>query len=511
MSPRPEIDCGAGTTAEVIRALSAALRARALPFTYVADGRVVVIEPVTGSPDTVTAEGNCPLPVAVSAMDGLLMKNILAQGTFTFRWESDGNGKPEKVELSPPAATLSAVLKPRTWPGLPVLNGIIGSPILRHDGTLLTAPGYDEASGLYLANRVDLPQIPAGQAPHASMVAWAREYLFQWVLGDFRWGDADKANFIAMLVTQVIRRLLRGAPVPLLMVTATEAGAGKTLLTTIIGVLFGLARYTWTDDEEELRKKLTTVLIDQSGVICFDNVPKGTVVRSATLSKLLTDRTWADRILGGNALAKLANDRLWCATGNNLKIGGDMRSRTVAVALDPGPHPERRTGFALGDMESWIEEPANQRQLLTAVLTLAADWAAVGCPQADVVPMRQYTAWARLAGGFCQHHGVPGFLANAGAVEEMDDDAVGWSAFYARWAWIHGVRVSVSSSQLCKTQEDDRWEGTFPVGRAGMPMTPMSLGRRLGAEIGTSHGKYTLRSAGGHESARLWWLDYTPS
>ena len=144
-------------------------------------------------------------------------------------------------------ATLSAVLKPRTWPGLPVLNGIIGSPILRHDGTLLTAPGYDEASGLYLANRVDLPQIPAGQAPHASMVAWAREYLFQWVLGDFRWGDADKANFIAMLVTQVIRRLLRGAPVPLLMVTATEAGAGKTLLTTIIGVLFGLAWYTWTD------------------------------------------------------------------------------------------------------------------------------------------------------------------------------------------------------------------------------------------------------------------------
>ena len=102
-----------------------------------------------------------------------------------------------------------------------------------------------------------------------------------------------------------------------------------------------------------------------------------------------------------------------------------MRSRTVAVALDPGPHPERRTGFALGDMESWIEEPANQRQLLTAVLTLAADWAAVGCPQADVVPMRQYTAWARLAGGFCQHDVVPGFLANAGAVEEMDDDAAG--------------------------------------------------------------------------------------
>lgn len=226
MSPRPEIDCGAGTTAEVIRALTAALCARALPFTYVTDGRVVAVEPVTGSPDLITAEGDCPLPVAVTVMDGLLAKNILAQATFTFRWETGKNG-PEQVELSPPAATLSAVLKPRTWPGLPVLNGIIGAPILRHDGTLLTTPGYDEASGLYLASRVQLPDIPDGQPPCQAQVAWAREFLFQWVLGDFRWGGADKANFIAMLVTQVIRRLLRGAPVPMLMVTATEAGPAR--------------------------------------------------------------------------------------------------------------------------------------------------------------------------------------------------------------------------------------------------------------------------------------------
>ena len=384
--------------------------------------------------------------------------------------------------------------------------------MLRHNGTLLTTPGYDEASGLYLANRVDLPQIPAGQPPYREQVAWARDFLFRWVLGDFRWaGEADKANFIAMLVTQMIRRLLKGAPVPLLMVTATEAAAGKTLLTTIIGVLFGLARYPWSSDEEELRKKLTTVLAGQEGVICLDNVPKGTVVRSATLAKLLTDRTWIDRLLGGNVLARFANDRLWTVTGNNIRLGGDMRSRTVVVALDPGPHPERRTDFGLGDLESWIEEPGNQRQLLTAVLTLVADWAAAGCPQADVTPMRQFSKWARACGGFCAHHGVEGFLANTAALEDMDDDAAGWDQFYARWAWICGERVSLTSSQLAKMQHDERWEGTFPAGRGGMPMTAMSLGRRLGAEIGTSHGKYTLRSAGGHESTRLWWLDYTPS
>ena len=153
-----------------------------------------------------------------------------------------------------------------------------------------------------------LPQIP--ERPGPDDVAWARHLVLERVLRDFCWrGPADKASYVAMLVTQVIRRWLRGAPVPLLMATATDAGAGKTLLVTICGVLYGLVKMAWTDDEAELRKQLTTVMLDQSGVISFDNVPRGTVIRSATLSKLLTDRTWGDWLLGGNALGKFANDR----------------------------------------------------------------------------------------------------------------------------------------------------------------------------------------------------------
>jgi hypothetical protein len=53
------------------------------------------------------------------------------------------------------------------------------------------------------------------------------------------------------------------------------------------------------------------------------------------VSKLLTDRTWGDRLLGGNVLAKFANDRLWTGTGNNLRVGGDMATRAVLVSIDP--------------------------------------------------------------------------------------------------------------------------------------------------------------------------------
>jgi hypothetical protein len=324
-------------------------------------------------------------------------------------------------------------------------------------------------------------------------VAWARHLVLERVLRDFCWrGPADKASYVAMLVTQVIRRWLRGAPVPLLMATATDAGAGKTLLVTICGVLYGLVKMAWTDDEAELRKQLTTVMLDQSGVISFDNVPRGTVIRSATLSKLLTDRTWGDWLLGGNALGKFANDRLWAVTGNNLRMGGDNRTRTVLAALEPGPHPERRTGFAIGNLEGWVEDPARQRDLLIAVLVLVASWAAAGCPQADVTPMRQFTAWAQAAAGFCAFHGVEGFGGNAGELEDMDDDDADWAQLLERWVTILGTGA-VTSEQVCATAWDQRWGGMFPTGKGGEVLSVKALGRRLAGEDGRWHGRFALR------------------
>ena len=201
-------------------------------------------------------------------------------------------------------------------------------------------------------------------------------------------------------------------------------------------------------------------------MITFDNLPRGTVIRSAVLSKLLTDRTWGDRLLGGNVLAKFTNDRLWTCTGNNLRIGGDMATRSVLVSLDPRmPHPERRSGFAVPGLESAIEQPGWQRAILTALLVLVADWAAAGCPEAGV-PMRQFTPWAQMCGGFLKRHGVPGFLANAGELEDRDDDDADWGAFFARWQGVLGT-AEVTSAQVHATVYDPRWEGCFPEGRAG--------------------------------------------
>ena len=490
------IDCGGGQGPDTIRAVQAALNTGVIPGIYVTSGHPVIIEEVSGQPG---ADEGRPLPVAVAELAPNSLASMLAHKTHTFR--AAANGDPS--EFTPPGAHLAAALAPRSWPGLKPLNGIIGAPVLLPAGSLLQEPGYDTGSGLYLASRVQVPQVPARPSPE--YVSAARDLVLNWVLADFPWvSQADRANYVAMLVTQMLRRYLAWAPVPLFLLTAPDASSGKTLLATTAGVLFGQVMMPWTDDEAELRKILTTVMQDQAGVICFDNIPEGTVIRSATLSKLLTDRTWGDRLLGGNVLARFANDRLWTGTGNNIRLGGDMRSRTVLIRIDPGmAHPERRKGFRIPDLESWIEDPANQSDLLMALLVLVADWAAAGCADAEVTPMRQFTRWARAAGGLLEHHGVSGLLGNTDELDDLDDDDADWTQFLACWQQIFGSNW-VTSAQLTEQSYDPRWASTFPAGKGGELLGAKSLGRRLTGQKDRHHGMRVLRGTR-DDHAKIWW------
>lgn len=377
---RPVIDCDYGEGPVTIRALQAALNRGTVPGTYVTAGKVVLVEAVSGAPD-VLPNGDRPLPVVAREADPASLSSQLAEYTRTFKVVPGREG-PRDVEFTPAAAHLNAALAKRQWPGLRPLHGIIGAPVMRPHGCgILQDDGYDPKTGLFMASRVDLPRIPA--RPSAEDVRQARELVFGKVLADFPWvGPADKANYVAKLVTQIIRRRLGTALVPLFATTATGQSGGKTLMETIPGALFGQVKLVWTGNDEELRKALTTVMLGQEGVITFDNVPVGGTVRSAVLANLLTGKTWGDRLLGGNALGKFANDRLWTINGNNLSFGGDIRTRTVLISIDPKvARPEQRTGFAIPDLESWIEQPASQEALLYALLVLVADWGAAGCPR----------------------------------------------------------------------------------------------------------------------------------
>ncbi|WP_205446870.1 hypothetical protein [Candidatus Frankia alpina] len=297
------------------------------------------------------------------------------------------------------------------------------------------------------------------------------------------------------------------------MTTATTASSGKSLLADMVGSIYGKQQNPWPGAEEELRKAILGCLRRPEPLICWDNIAEGTQITSATLAGLITAAEWSDRVLGSSRNEKYANDRLWAVTGNNLRLGGDMASRTVVVRLDPNmPNPELRpdSSFQIPNLQTWLTDPAHRQELQWNLLVLVADWVAVGAPRTAHL-MRQFSPWAQAAGGFVTHHGLTGFLDNTTDVADMDDQAATWQAFLTRWEERFGTQGRTSADIRASFDRDpdgrDPWDGTIPdslMNGRHLP-TANELGARLRGHVGRWYGPHTLRSdTERHSKIRLW-------
>jgi hypothetical protein len=509
-----------GTGPETIRALKAAIGDGLLPDTYVSGGSLVHMETVSGGL-TSAADEDSPLPVTASTVTPASLAGLLAQHAYVYRLRTrkSDTGQPEvfEEETTPPREILASVLAGKTWPKLPPLRGIIGAPILRRDGTLLQKPGYDPATGFYLATRVALPPVP--DQPTPAQVAAARSFLLDTFLRDFPWSSpADRANYVALLATPILRHFTRSLT-PFALIDATMPASGKTILTAGPGMLYGQRVLPWTYSDDELRKSITAVLTGEPvGVVIWDNIAEGSVIDSAILAQLVTGGVWSDRPLGTSRSIAAVNDRLWMATGNNIQVGGDMASRTVRVHLDPNmPRPEERdqANFGIPHLDQWITVPKNQLTVLWHLLVLVLDWIRHGAPRAHGVSMRQFTPWAQSLGGLLNHHGIDGFLTNLADVREIDEDETRWRAFLTTWHERHGTR-RMTAAELRRDAEPqniggdlhDPWDGQFITTHNGRLPNPLQLGRLLTGQAGRWRGNHVLRVGKNDRADRaVFWVE----
>lgn len=503
---------------EASRSLRRALRRGVLPDVYVQHGHLVEVSVATTAPITrrIVRRGR---HLAVREIEAAALRRLLADHTFCYRVKpvKPPKGSPPdapvtfaETEALPGAQTCRDVLSATVWDGVPPLAGVSTSPVLRPDGSLVQDPGYDEATGVYYSPTLDVGRIP--DRPDEDGVERARRFVLEDVLGNFPWVDkADRANYVALLVTPLLR-WYTGALAPLGAISAATAGTGKTLLAgDIPQALYGLTSRPWVASDEELRKSISTVLLHSTApVVLFDNVPEWESVKSPTLAKLLTSEQWDDRALGGNEGIEVENDRLWMATGNSMTFGGDMPSRTVLVRLDAKmARPDLRPAddFKIPDLQSWLKEPGNAAALLRALLIMVADWVAAGARQ-GLYTKRQFTRWATAAGGFLAHHDVHGFLMNESALDQADDEMTQWLGFAHEWhthfgdAWKSTTEVHADATNFGFNSTggiNDPWHGHFLTDGNGRPVTAVGLGKRLGGKIDRIFGS----DADGYRIERL--------
>ena len=247
----------------------------------------------------------------------------------------------------PPDWLIPAVATRGEWP-VRCLRGLITSPIIRADGSILTAHGYDPATGVYLHWPGEALQIPEKPTLDDARVAVAE--LLE-VVEDFPFqASMHRSGWLAGLLTSLCREAFDG-PSPLFLVDGNIRGSGKGLLlhvngTILTGSSVPVTSYpTGKNAEAEARKLITSILLNGDRLALFDNIT-GSFGDSA-LDALLTARTWKDRILGVNKTVELPISTTFYGTGNNIEPRGDTGAASATFAWSPHSK-NRRSGATSG-------------------------------------------------------------------------------------------------------------------------------------------------------------------
>jgi hypothetical protein len=305
------------------------------------------------------------------------------------------------------------------------------------------------------------------------------------MLSGFPFGsDADRTNYVGLLLTPVIRELC--GCVPLALIDAPVAGTGKSLLAKIAHIVatgtapeFGVL----PADEAEIRKNITAKLLESPSILVYDNAD--TVIRSSTLAAVITSAVWQDRQLGRNRILHLPMRAALILTGNNICLGGDMPRRCYRVRIDANVvQPWTREGFQYVLPDYAV---ANRGKIVAALLTMARAWIVAGRPGGNNPRLGSFEAWCDVVGGILQHAGLNGFLGN---LAEMHRDTADGEDDEGQWVdWVSAIYTRFGENAFTIKGLAEAMIGSY--GNALNDDAPYSLG-----EIGLSTDRTWLTRLG---------------
>ncbi|HWV39249.1 MAG TPA: hypothetical protein VN033_12340 [Vulgatibacter sp.] len=362
------------------------------PDLYQRGGMLVRIESGDGGRKVRGIESPPDTPRIVRLPDASLREALTRRARFVRVKVADG--VPTTTPAHPPDWVVRAVAARGTWDGIRHLAGVVETPVLRPDGTILDSPGYDEATGLVYRPTARFQPVP--NKPTAAQVKAAVDALRD-VVRDFPFeSEGHEAAWLGALLTPLARHAFDG-PAPLFLMDANVRGAGKTLLVETIGLivtgrpmaLMGNAR------EEEMAKRITALVLEGAPLIVIDNVAD--TLGCPSLDRALTGERWKDRILGATeTTADLPLWATWYATGNNVVLGADTIRRVAWIRLaSPEERPEERAG--LRDLRRHVRR--HRAELVAAALTILRGFFAARAPDQGFRPWGSFEGWSRVVRG----------------------------------------------------------------------------------------------------------------
>lgn len=412
------------------------------------------------------------------------LEELLSRAILFHSWDA----KLEDYKPTPPPKWLvNQVYHRGTWETILPLRGVVESPVLRPDGTLLASPGYDDATGLIYLPSTTYPAVDPYPTEEAVKEALG---LLCGLVKDFPFETrAHRSAWIAALLTPLCRPAFEG-PAPLFLVDANVRSAGKTRLVHLIGLIVQgaeIASMANVNDDVEMEKRILGVAKAGDLLTLIDDIGTSTF-GTPSLNNALTSTRFRGRTLGVTDLAAYDLLTTWFATGNNVQLYRDLTRRICHIRLQSAEqHPEYRE---LPDIMAEVK--ANRARYLNAALTLILGWFAAGKPHQALKSWGSFEGWSSLIRQIVVWLGEP----DPGEVREWltenaDTEALALGALIEGWATLQDrmgkpegltVQEALKETESCKetVQElQELYEAILALCPGPSKELPKQLGRRL--------------------------------
>jgi putative DNA primase/helicase len=361
----------------------------------------------------------------------------------------------------------------------PTVGGVITTPTMRPDGSLITEPGYDKATKLYYkkASDIELSKIP--EKPSKAQAAKALEHLAALISECSFKTPLDKAVALAAMMTVTLRGAFTRAP--LFFISKPSMGTGGTYLVNIISTLASGRSATpliVSPDPKELQKELTAAAYEGDPIINLNNLTFD--LESSLLCQIL-DGKIKIRPFGKNTETYECDCAVTVfANGNNVTVVGDLVRRTLFSRLYTGLQNPQYRKFAK-DPLAMIE--ADRGGYLADVFTIMRAFFAAGSPaQKGALSLDGYEQWARFVQQPLMWLGQPDPLVSQKELLSLDPQRNDVRERISALVQAFPVGKSFTAADIIKKSVEeisDKGLHNAFSGRDGRMLSVKSIGRLL--------------------------------
>ncbi|MDP4573860.1 hypothetical protein Q9K02_01745 [Qipengyuania sp. G39] len=377
---RPTIKTQEGSLHIVADEAELALRNNGAPF-YVRSG---LVRPIV---DTTTASHGYKTKVPrIKDVSIDYMRDQMSRSAQFLRFHQS---RQSWVPVDPPKDVASVILAREGEWHFPQLSGVITTPTLRPDGSILSSPGYDEQTQLLLLDPPELPAIPDAPTKDDALAALR---LLDSLLDEFAFVDAPSR---AVALSGFLSTVARGAllVVPMHAMKAPTAASGKSYgvdLWSAVATGDRAPVIAAGAGEDETDKRVAGELLKGQPIINIDNV--NGKLGSDALCQIVERPVISLRILGTSRTVSVENRATVFCNGNNIQLVGDMTRRVVTCSLDTNHERPELRKFKRDPFQDILSD---RGRYIAAALTVVRAYIVAGYPNL-LNPLASFGDWSRL-------------------------------------------------------------------------------------------------------------------